>query len=76
MAYAILGLIFGVIFALASLLGLGSDAGGMLGLVFGVGAVIVGPIFYGLCGFIGGILCALVYNVGAKYAGGVELDLQ
>lgn len=75
-AYAILGLIFGVIFALFSLLGLGGDSGGMFGAVFGIGAVILMPILYGLCGLIGGLICAWVYNLAAKYAGGVELDLQ
>jgi hypothetical protein len=41
-----------------------------------VGAVILLPIFYGITGFIGGIIMAAVYNFVAGVVGGVELDLQ
>ena len=75
--YAAIGLILGAIFALLALLGagLGGDAGAA-GMMFGVGAVVFLPIFYGVLGFIGGALMALVYNVVAGIAGGLELELE
>ena len=82
--YALLGLLIGGCFALISLAGAGlasasSDEGGMpamFGAIFGVGAVIFLPIFYGLMGFISGLIGALIYNVVAGMIGGVELDVS
>jgi hypothetical protein len=81
--YALLGLFLGAIFALMALFGaaFGSAIGGqegadaVFGLFFGVGAVIFVPIFYGLIGFIGGLLTAAIYNLIASATGGLELEL-
>jgi hypothetical protein len=48
----------------------------LIGLLFGAGAVIALPIFYGVLGFICGAVAAWIYNLAAKGAGGIELDLQ
>lgn len=79
--YAGLGLLFGGLFSLFSLLGAAigatQDAGGAaFAFLFGVGAIVFMPLFYGLIGFIGGLLTALLYNVAAGITGGLELDLQ
>ncbi len=80
--YGFLGLIFGVIFALASLLGAGiaSEITGSsepwLGVVFGIGAVIALPLFYGVLGGLMGLLVAALYNFIARRIGGIELDLR
>ena len=77
--YATIGFIVGLLFALASVVGAGfagSGAEGLLGLVFGVGAVIFLPVFYGIMGFLGGALLSAIYNVVAGMAGGVELNLE
>ncbi len=76
--YAALGLIFGGIFSFVSVLGAaaGSGRGGAGGLLFGVGAVIILPIFYGIVGFIGGALTAVLYNLIAHVAGGLELEFE
>ena len=42
---------------------------GGLGLVF----VILLPIIYGVLGFIGGLLVALIYNLAAKFTGGLAM---
>ena len=45
----------------------------------GIGLVIIGvlaPIVYGIMGFIGGVLCALLYNVIAKFTGGLEFTVE
>lgn len=82
--YALLGLIFGAIVALISLAGAGlssmasdeSGMPGMFGAFLGAGAIIFLPILYGVCGFLGGLITALIYNLVAGAVGGIELDVQ
>jgi len=79
--YGLMGLLFGAIFALFSLVGAGfagSDlGGGMLpGAIFGVGAVIMLPLFYGVMGFVGGVITAALYNFVAGLIGGLEVELE
>ena len=83
--YAGIGLLFGGIFALFSLLGggammaSGSEGSGMgMGLMAGMGlaAVLVLPILYGCLGFIAGLISAFLFNLAAKFTGGLEIDIQ
>ncbi len=80
--YGSLGLLFGLILALASLLGAGiasevtGSAEPWLGVVFGFGAVIALPLFYGVIGGLMGLLVAALYNFVAARIGGIELDLR
>ena len=84
--YAGIGLLFGVLYALFAIVGggamlaMGGGSEGALGggmmIGLGIGAVIVLPIFYGLLGFIIGLLSALFFNVAAKYAGGLEIETR
>src|SRR5262245_25822556 len=78
------GLLFGGIFAVAGLVG------GMAGFVsrpdsgfqpifsalFGVGAIIILPIFYGALGLISGAIGAALYNLFADMIGGIEIDVS
>jgi hypothetical protein len=76
--YAILGLVFGAILSLASIIGaFASDApeGAAFGAIFGVGAVVLLPIFYGCLGFVGTAIMAWLYNVLAGVVGGIEIDV-
>ncbi|MCW2926774.1 MAG: hypothetical protein JWM86_742 [Thermoleophilia bacterium] len=41
----------------------------------GGAAIIIMPILYGIMGFIGGVISALVYNVIAKLMGGVQFTM-
>ena len=64
--YATIGFLIGLLFALLSVVGAGiADSGseGLLALVFGVGAVIILPVFYGVLGFIGGAVLSALYNL-------------
>ena len=45
------------------------------GFLFGIGAIFL-PIFYGVIGFVFGVISAAVYNLVAKWTGGVELTLE
>jgi hypothetical protein len=78
--YAILGLIIGACISLFAVLGsafASKEAGlGGMGMMFGVGAIVILPIFYGLIGFISSLIGAAIYNGLAGWLGGVELELQ
>jgi hypothetical protein len=87
--YAAMGLFAGLIFSLISVFGVAmgslfqhangaTDAifGTIFGVLFGLGAVIVLPIFYGIMGFIAGLLISLVYNFVASTFGGLELEVE
>ena len=49
---------------------------GFLGWFFGGMALIALPIFYGVAGFIGGIITAALYNLFQKWVGGVKIEFQ
>ena len=79
--YALFGLIFGALMAAFSLIGAGfaqaTDAeGAWVGALFGVGAVILLPILYGVMGFVGGALTAFLYNICSGIIGGVEIEVR
>jgi hypothetical protein len=77
--YAVIGFFFGLIFALMSLIGASfaqSGSDGLFALVFGIGGVVILPVFYGVLGFFAGAIGAALYNIIAGMAGGVELNLE
>ncbi len=80
--YAGMGLIIGAIFTLFSVLGsaIGFAASGegeaLFGMLFGMGAIVILPLFYGVCGFLGGLLMSWIYNLVAGLVGGLELELE
>jgi hypothetical protein len=80
---AAMGLLFGAIVALASLVGGASGAfgdaqasAGPMAMLFGVGAIIFLPIFYGVLGVVMGALSAGLYNLMAGLLGGIELETE
>lgn len=76
--YAFIGFIVGVIMSFVSIIGasLGEPEAGIFGALFGIGAIILFPILYGVMGFVGGLISALLYNLIAKWIGGVEIELE
>ena len=77
----VIGLIFGGFVSLFSLAGAAIGAGGgedgaMLGAFFGVGAIILLPIFYGCMAFVMTLIQAALFNVAAKVVGGVEIEAR
>jgi hypothetical protein len=40
------------------------------------GAALFAPILYSVVGFIGGIIGAVIYNVVAKWVGGIEVEVE
>ena len=80
--YASLGFLIGLLFAAISLVGAGIAATARegeglpagLGALFGVGAIIIAPIFYGCIGLIGGAIGGALYNLFAGMVGGIEIE--
>ena len=73
--YAAMGFIFGAFMALISLFRTGAAASqsGIMGVVFGMGAIIFLPIMYGILGLVSGFIGALIYNFIAGKIGGIEI---
>jgi len=46
-----------------------------LGMSFGFGMIILFPIIFAVIGFIGGALGAFIYNLVAKWVGGIKIEL-
>ena len=77
--YAALGLFFlpffllmGVVASMAPNQHSQNPFGAVFGIVFGIFA----PIFYGVFGFIFGALGAFLYNLMAKWLGGIEVRVE
>jgi hypothetical protein len=81
--YAVIGLIIGLIIAGVSALAgaAGAMAGAESGVpnwiapIFGIGAVVILPIFYGVLGLVVGAIAGVLYNLVAKLVGGLEIDV-
>ncbi|HLH09934.1 MAG TPA: hypothetical protein VKW78_22030 [Terriglobales bacterium] len=56
--------------------GSGANAAAGFGIAFGIIMAIAAPIGYGLMGFIFGAIGALVYNLVARWVGGIEMELD
>ena len=77
--YVIVGLVFGAFVSLASMAGglaANNEAGSTFGALFGVGAIILIPIFYGCLGFVMTLIGAFLFNLCAGMVGGIEVDAR
>lgn len=79
--HAIMGLLFGALFSVFSMIGAiagvaGGERSALIGLLFGAGAIVIAPIFYGLTGFVFGLLSAALYNVLAGRLGGMVIEAE
>ncbi len=84
--YACMGLIFIPFFALAGVAGAfaqhahqtqsaaGPPAAIMAGMMLGFGIFM--PVIYGVMGFIGGIIGAAIYNLTARWIGGIGVEVE
>jgi len=52
------------------------DGGGFLAVGGGFAAVIILPIIYGIFGFLGTLINALIYNLAAGFVGGVRIETE
>lgn len=67
-------LVFGSLFA--GLAGASGEAGPLAAIGGGVAGVVVLPLLYGVIGFIGGMLQALIYNLAAGVIGGIRIETE
>jgi hypothetical protein len=75
--YGCLGLLFIPFALIAGLAGLASGKkGGMLGGIGLFAIAILAPFFYAALGFVSGAITALLYNLAAKWMGGIEIQLE
>lgn len=77
--YAAMGLIIGAFFSIAAIVGgfAAADSGeAAFAAIFGVGAVVLLPLFYGVLGFVTTLIAAWLYNVVAGVVGGIEIQTQ
>jgi hypothetical protein len=84
---ALVGLIVGVIYGgVLLMLGIvGAAAGGQqadaagfaaFGIVGGIMAIVLIPLFYGVVSFIVGLIYGLIINFALRIAGGLELEIR
>jgi hypothetical protein len=81
LSFAALGLIIGILVALASaVIGtVASSFGGLspfMGAGIGFLGLIVFPLLYGGFGFLMGALSAVIYNLIAQWVGGIEVEVK
>jgi hypothetical protein len=67
----VMGIFYGVIAAMV-----GIHRGFAIGAIAGIALVFIMPILGAVCGFISGVVHAFLYNVFAKWVGGVNLEFQ
>jgi hypothetical protein len=82
--YACMGLILLPFFALAAVAGAFAPSAQQsadapppalfAGIMFGFGIFM--PIIYGVMGFVGGIIAAALYNLFARWIGGIEVEVE
>lgn len=73
--YVIIGFIIGIIYSIISLITILIGTTNII-FYFGLGSVIFMPIFYGVIGFISGILLGVFYNMISSRIGGIKLELK
>lgn len=77
--YALMGFVFGIPLLLVSLfVDIGGERAlsGIEALLFGVLAPVALAVLYGVLGIIFGFIGAWLYNLSAKWTGGIEIETQ
>jgi len=77
--YTVIGLLAGLFFSLISMAGFlassGQNAPGTFGFLFGAAAIVILPIVYAVIGAVGGAILAMIYNLVARFTGGISVEL-
>ncbi|MBB3204599.1 hypothetical protein FHS27_000363 [Rhodopirellula rubra] len=76
--YVFIGLLMSVFMIAITVLGVAGAGGNNIaaGLAGGVIGAVFMPIFYGVIGFIGGLIMAFLYNLCASVIGGIEMQFE
>ncbi len=79
------GIVLGMLYGILSLLivpflvlsfAFTARTGGAFPAIFGIVFAVMAPILYGVLGFIGGLLAAALYNLIAKWTGGLVIETR
>ncbi|MGH7564812.1 MAG: hypothetical protein ACREK5_10375 [Gemmatimonadota bacterium] len=78
--YAVLGFVAGALFTLFALVGAAAGAASdpemaWMAPLFGVAAIVIFPILYGVIAFVMGLVISALYNLIAARVGGIEVTL-
>ena len=76
---AAMGLLIGLVIAIGSTIGMTMAEGDeppFIAGIFGVGAVVILPIFYGCLGVVAGAIGGALYNLLAGMMGGVVIETE
>lgn len=78
--YAVIGFVVGALFTLFALVGAAAGVSpdpetAWLAPLFGVAAIVVFPIFYGVLAFVMGLVVSGLYNLVAGRVGGIQVTL-
>jgi hypothetical protein len=71
----VIGLVMGIFYGIVATV-IGIHRGFALGAIAGIALVFIMPILGAVCGFISGVVHAFLYNVFAKWVGGINLEFQ
>lgn len=77
--YAVIGFLIGFIIELSLLLGSTISKlveVGVPGASFGHLAILINPLFYAIGGFVAGLVGAFLFNLAAKWVGGIKVELK
>jgi len=75
--YFVLGLFLVPVFLFIGFIGSHAAQGhAVLPAFFGVGFAIMAPVFYGVMGFVAGVVGAALYNLAARFVGGIEIEVE
>jgi hypothetical protein len=75
--YACMGLLFAPLLLLMGVLAAAAgQRNNPLAGIFSVGIALLLPVFYGVIGFLAGLIGAFFYNVFARWVGGFELEME
>jgi len=66
----------GASYMMGNYYGNGWGGRGMMSGGFGIFAIIIMPIMYGVFGFIAGAIVAWIYNIIAGWIGGLEIEME
>lgn len=78
--YAVIGFVAGALFTVLALVGATAGASSdpeaaWMAPLFGIAAIVVFPILYGVVAFVMGLVVSALYNLIAARVGGVEITL-
>jgi hypothetical protein len=78
LTYGLMGLLFCPVFLLAAVFGshVPNQQHAPLMMAFGTGFAIAMPFIYGAIGFVFGVIGAFIYNLMAKWVGGIEVEVE